>query len=579
MNRVRLFAVATAAAIVFIWAHFCFAGPLPQVLITEVLKDAPGSESQIPGGLSHEFVEFVNVGTRPLAVEGLFLTDGADGDPVVPCDSVIPGHDDCRYGVDSIRTGEIALILDPDYARAAVNFPRNRLEIAPGTILLTVGGDSNLGNGLAGNDGVMLYRGNTSDFTEIVAYATDQQWEPVVRSGKLPFTPAGSDGISVVLESVLRGEPRYGSCPTATSAGQWEGVSAGWRLEPYWGAVTNETALCTLAVLELGPGEPATTVSFSCFDNKNDGAVERPVFNLSSPDPRVHFFCTSFVPGEYGHSVVITTAGKTITFEIDLSQQWVPQDAVQITELYPRAKDLRPEWFELVNRLSVPLNLKGWSIETPERTELLAETDLVLAPGEYCVLTADSTRFRASWLSVAHLHEPPVWVTLDNYHDTLWVRTVTGNVADSIYYSSTWFPAWDYESLERVLENDGCSRRAWVVADRESPGFPNPSVAWHTARRPSMSLGPVPFTPDRDGRDDALAIRVDLSPGSSAEIVIYGFDGALLRRFLLRESPALWDGKLSSGTNAPVGPFFVVAQITGSDGGTRTLRSRGILWR
>jgi hypothetical protein len=62
-------------------------------------------------------------------------------------------------------------------------------------------------------------------------------------------------------------------------------------------------------------------------------------------------------------------------------------------------------------------------------------------------------------------------------------------------------------------------------------------------------------------------------------LTIYGFDGDVLYRFPtpLAEKQ-YWDGATEARGPAPVGPFFVVAEI--SDGNEmQSIRAKGILWR
>jgi hypothetical protein len=61
--------------------------------------------------------------------------------------------------------------------------------------------------------------------------------------------------------------------------------------------------------------------------------------------------------------------------------------------------------------------------------------------------------------------------------------------------------------------------------------------------------------------------------------VLYGFSGKKLRDFgAYPGRPLLWDGKQDNGAPAPLGPFFVVAEIVSTSGKT-TLRKKGVVWR
>ena len=558
-----------------------FSGPLPDVVITEILKDAPGPESQMPGGLSHEFVELVNIGLRPLTLEHLHLSDGADADPVVALVDVIPGHERCRYGVDTLHPGECALILDPDYPRAVREYPYSRFAIADNTVLWTIAGDSDLGNGLANNDGVMLYRGTPSALHELVAIAVDEDVDVVVRGGKMILSQEGADGVSVVLTSFLSGWPRYESCPGGTSPGVWEGAQSGWWVEVALGEELAGSIPCTVAVLRIG--EPiAPSTRFVCRTSSPSGAVSQPHLTPQPvQDPRVRRFVVDVGAGELRHAFVILHEGEEVIFGIDVSSRWVERGSVAINELYPRAQDNRPEWVELYTPSSVPVNLKGWTLERPDRSEQVSLTDLFIAANGYMILTPDSARFRKSWPGVGPVHQMPRWPTLNNYRDTLTLRAATGVAIDAVCYASDWFTLWNYESIERLsLEGAGCDTRVWALSERPTPGMPNRSVQRYSAPRPTLHVGPHPFTPNGDGRDDLLAIRLELAGGGgSSEVTIYGFDGSVYRRLKAQSQVIYWDGKRTGGDDAPAGPFFVVVQGSDARGRSFTLRSGGVLWR
>ena len=75
--RVLLF-----SAVALLWSLSVQAAGL--VVISELLRDPAGRESEIPGGRSHEFVEFVNLTGDTLTLDSLYLGDRRDSDEVVP---------------------------------------------------------------------------------------------------------------------------------------------------------------------------------------------------------------------------------------------------------------------------------------------------------------------------------------------------------------------------------------------------------------------------------------------------------------------------------------------------------------
>ncbi|MBD3317170.1 MAG: hypothetical protein GF344_15395 [Chitinivibrionales bacterium] len=74
-------------------------------------------------------------------------------------------------------------------------------------------------------------------------------------------------------------------------------------------------------------------------------------------------------------------------------------------------------------------------------------------------------------------------------------------------------------------------------------------------------------------------LRLQLPASDQATVTVYGFSGDILYRFTSPLAAKLyWNGKTRMDRPAPVGPFFVVAEIT--SGNTKKLiRTKGILWR
>jgi hypothetical protein len=95
---------------------------------------------------------------------------------------------------------------------------------------------------------------------------------------------------------------------------------------------------------------------------------------------------------------------------------------------------------------------------------------------------------------------------------------------------------------------------------------------------PSIEIGPTPFSPNGDGVDDVLSIRMKAPPGVKATIRIFGFDGKPLKTFTGEQELILWDGTTDSGRPAPPGAIYIIAEFT-SGGGRQVVRKRGVLWR
>jgi hypothetical protein len=253
---------------------------------------------------------------------------------------------------------------------------------------------------------------------------------------------------------------------------------------------------------------------------------------------------------------------------------------VKINELFPRATESCPEWIELFNGGSGTVNLRGWYIGRPGDSSLISNADVMVPAGGFLVITRDTVQFDVAFPALRHSVQPQHWHSLDNYHDTLVLWNANGVVSDSAGWDYRWFAAWANQSVSRVsFRMSGFDRTAWVLAENPTPGQPNPEVVWRAATAASLDIGPIPFTPNNDGRDDYLSIKLMLPPGATGGIAVYGFDGKKYYEAMPVVSPEiLWNGKTGSGAQVSCGPFFVVAEIK-SNGRSQVIRKKGVLWR
>ena len=549
------------------------------VIVSELYRDPPGTESDtMGGGGSHEFIELTNLGPDTFFIDALFVTNGIEADSVIPETAAIKSHENCRYNSTVLAPGMIAVILDPDY-RTAVAADTSRAFSLPDSTLLLRCGDREFGSsGLAATHGVLLYRGSKSSIDSVICTASDDE---VARSsptgGKIPLTiPENIEGVSLVATEILSGESGFDYCPTGVSPGVFEPLRNGWIATFHLGRFDRSasTVPCTVSVRSTA-NPPESTVSWQCRRQRND--LEAVIGSGTIP---LRNYC-----GSAGFSLPADSAALFFTlrnddhpsWRIDLSVAWIPDEAIRITEIAPKATTTEPEWFELENRSSMTVNLKNWRFGKNDDTVTVTPTSFQFDPGTFAVITRDgallSRRYRALTRSITPRH----WVTLDNRVDTIVLYDARGTIRETACYDDAWFPDWPYTSIERTGDDDGCSNTSWSVASRPSPGLPN--QAGYTTGTPSLDIGPIPFTPDNDGSDDLLAIRVRYAPPVSVTVTVYGFDGRAVKTFSGQpQEVRYWDGRTAAGAAVAPGPFFVVAEFKNSGTVTR-LRKKGILWR
>jgi hypothetical protein len=91
--------------------------------------------------------------------------------------------------------------------------------------------------------------------------------------------------------------------------------------------------------------------------------------------------------------------------------------------------------------------------------------------------------------------------------------------------------------------------------------MPNGTV-WRDVGVAKLHIGPIPFTPNGDGVDDMLSIKLSIPAYYSGTVSIYSFSGHKIFELpqpLKKEY--LWNGISQTGQPASVGPFFIIAEL------------------
>jgi len=543
------------------------------LIVTELYRNPNGLESELCGGKSHEFVEIFNPGPDTFIVDNFFLSDGSETDSILPFGTIISGHDSCVADQSFLAPGQIGLILDSDY-KVAVEKQGCVLPIGKGVILFTCA-DAELGNGLSDDDGILLYKGTRNRIDSIVCLLSDKQLEsesPV--SEKIVFSdPENIEGHSIVATRFLSDKKSFSHCPTDVSPGLLESMQKGWVVEFIFGSYVpfQETVSCTLLCICVNPDPQVNKFNYSL---KKGGSVILQGM-LSLEKNRAELIIPLQVDSvDYRFSIANTE------WRIDMSSIILPHSPLKINELYPFGTQFESEWYELVNVSSMPINLKNWKTGNYEDTSVITDNEYLLEPGAFLIIAKSKQLFLHSFPGISSVLQPPDWHSLNNYGDTLCVFDSEGNVRDIVCYRYSWFGNI-HKPIERVNSAiDGCDSTNWVISTGGgTPGFPNGALFWRNVSKTEIEIGPVPFTPDQDGKDDLLSIKLSLPASCSVNLCIYDFRGTKVRCF---HGPArrqyFWDGKTDNGKVVQCGPFFVVAELT-STSGTTLLRKKGILWR
>ena len=569
-----------------------------RLVITEIYRDPPGTETALGGGGSHEFIELTNLGPDTIPLEGIWITNGRGADTVMAVEDTIPGHHGI-YNAEQLEPGEIAVILDPDYRAAVSQDSRRSFDLRlSSTVLLTIGDDAFGGSGLAGTHGIACYRGTRNSIDTLLCIAADRPYpENITPSTQLTLSePENREGYSLHAEHLLDAESSVAYRLDEPSPGIYPPLIGDWltemRLKLKEDGTTVSCSLMTRAIHGDVAKEDVQlpTYKLIAYHTGNDDIIAEG--KLTRQQFRALALFNVAVDSLRMQLLLATETRPQPAWTFPLSTVWLPEKTIRITEIFPKSTTGEPEWFELTNVSEMPVSLRGWSFCSGGDTIPLCTGEVTLA-GQTgtAVITGNAALLSTRYPNTEFIYEPDDWNALSDAADTIALLDARGTLREQICYDKLWFDNWSYLSIERNSSDDGCSRDSWVVVARSTPGTRNGAIGWRDSETPSMEIAPIPFIPytthllsgasglsaDHSDRKQ-LTIKLQLPPAAHASLAIYGFDGRILKKFAtVTESVTFWDG-YGTGGKAPSGPFFVVATIKEGSKTTR-IRKKGILWQ
>ncbi len=215
-----------------------------------------------------------------------------------------------------------------------------------------------------------------------------------------------------------------------------------------------------------------------------------------------------------------------------------------------------PEWVELYNAGDAPADLAGWYVCDEYDCVVIAESSVVLAPGEFVVVAEFLGELDTCGCPVV---VPADWRSFNNDGDAVQIRDAESLAVDSFYYDPDDYPCIDYGvSLERIdvdapstdPSNWGCCRTA------STPCRENSLWQLEFTAEVSVEVSPNPFDPEVENSSIKVSAPVD----AVVELRIYDLRGRLVRDFG-ETSLTTWDGRNDRGEPVPTGAYVVVAQV------------------
>jgi hypothetical protein len=255
------------------------------------------------------------------------------------------------------------------------------------------------------------------------------------------------------------------------------------------------------------------------------------------------------------------------------------------------------DFVELVNHTNEGLNLSHYLIANRDArgkissVKRISRESLILPPGNYLVLTADSAWLR-SYYYIPNTAIVCELSSLPSYNDkegtVVVLHDYDSTICDELFYQDKWhFSLIDDPtgvSLERVsLEDATQNQYNWASASSSSgygtPGRRNSQHRSSEIESDILTVQPKVFSPDNDGLDDFVQLTIKLAaPGFVANATIFDVVGRRAK-YLLKNVPLgttnlfRWDGQDDKNKALPPGPYILMTDIFNLEGHTRKFKN------
>ncbi|NWG28285.1 MAG: lamin tail domain-containing protein [Ignavibacteriaceae bacterium] len=177
---------------------------------------------------------------------------------------------------------------------------------------------------------------------------------------------------------------------------------------------------------------------------------------------------------------------------------------VVINEIMYAPSTGEPEWVELFNRTSTPINLMKWKFSDAATTVTITSSDKFIPENGYIVLARDSSilNYYNVQSEIIQLNLP----ALNNTGDAVTIKDSIGTKIDSLYYYPDWGGNIDGKSLERVSVNrfslDPTNWGTSTSQFKATPGFINSL----TEKDYDIAVEDILFNPEFPIEEDTVSI-------------------------------------------------------------------------
>jgi hypothetical protein len=291
---------------------------------------------------------------------------------------------------------------------------------------------------------------------------------------------------------------------------------------------------------------------------------------------------------------------------LSVAQAAIPDSAgsneIVINEILFNPQSGGSRFIELFNRSPKVLDLaklvlsnQDFLLGEPNPGKPLTAQTFLLFPGEYAVITPDPgdicSRYRC-WDENNFIKMEQFPVLNDDTGTAVLVTKGTGSPVDKIQYDHEMhYPLLATDegvSLERLSAgNPSGYRENWHSASETegfaTPGRQNSQRITDAGDESALVISPEIFSPDNDGIDDVLCIKLNPgAPGYQASVIVFDARGRIVRHLenntLISDAEIFsWDGITNDRTKAAIGIYIIYVEILKPDGIIKRFRRTAVL--
>ncbi|WP_190277616.1 lamin tail domain-containing protein [Adhaeribacter rhizoryzae] len=255
---------------------------------------------------------------------------------------------------------------------------------------------------------------------------------------------------------------------------------------------------------------------------------------------------------------------------------------VVINEILFNPRSGGVDFVEIVNRSIKYIDLKNWQLgnlqpDSASDKKIITEESLVMAPGEYLLLTTRPDVVQAHYPAA----KPEAFIKMDRLpsfpdeQGTVLLIEANQKLMDRFaYHEDMHFKLLadvNGVSLERIRLQGDSSATNWHSAassvNYATPGYKNSQYFEQTPSTQFFNIEPKIFTPDEDGENDFTTINYRTeAAGFVTNITVYDASGREIKRLVKNELLAQngffrWDGLDDRGRKVPVGYYVLFIEL------------------